>query len=237
LSPKGQRASDSDFAIQFPHDKHIELVSPDGKPPYKPAKGEESCWACHTTYRPAGDSADEYVSKPPANNGDSFWLKKGTFKSVPTGHTLCFTCHTTDSGIEPTPVSCNTCHKLRPPVPLADFDPNTAAAMGADKIMLTQWRHRESAGAFRHEFSVHSDLECATCHTVAKMDTIDVRSKKVPISACAMCHVTATVADGGALNYEADQRQKNPAFQCIKCHITYGKLPIPESHKRALLGQ
>lgn len=234
-SPKGQKAPDSDFAISFPHDKHVDVVTGEGNPPYKPAKGEESCWVCHSTYQPAGESPDEYVTKPPANLGDAFWLKKGTFKTTPIGHTVCFTCHSMDSGLTPTPQDCNTCHKLRPQQPPPDFDPAVAAKMSiADKIMLTQWRHRESAGAFRHEFSVHADLDCSTCHTVATMNTLDVKTKKVPISACAMCHATATLADGGALNYEADQRKKNPAFQCVKCHITYGKLAIPDSHLKAL---
>ena len=198
-SPKGQKAPDSDFAISFPHDKHIDVVTGEGKPPYKPAKGEESCWVCHNTYQPAGESADEYVTKPPADLKDAYWLKKGSFKTTPIGHTVCFTCHSLDSGITPTPQDCNTCHKLRPPQPPPDFDPAIAAKMSiADKIMLTQWRHRESAGAFRHEFSMHADLDCSTCHTVAKMNTLDAKTKKVPISACATCHATATVADGGS---------------------------------------
>ena len=234
-SPKGQKAPDSDFAISFPHDKHVDVVSGEGKPPYKPAKGEESCWVCHTTYKPAGDAADEYVTKPPANLGDAFWLKKGTFKTTPIGHTVCFTCHTVDSGLAPAPQDCNSCHKLRTPQPPPDFDPAVATKMGiADKIMLTQWRHRESAGTFRHEFSVHVDLDCSTCHTVATMNTLDVKTKKVAISACATCHATSTVADGGAINYEVDQRKKNASFQCVKCHVSYGKLPIPDSHLKAL---
>jgi hypothetical protein len=234
-SPKGQKAPDSDFAISFPHDKHVDVVTGEGKPPYKPAKGEESCWVCHTTYKPAGESADEYVTKSPANLGDAFWLKKGTFKTTPIGHTVCFTCHTVDSGLAPAPQDCNTCHKLRTQQPPPDFDPAVAAKMGiADKVMLTQWRHRESAGTFRHEFSVHIDLDCSTCHTVATMNTLEVKTKKVPVSACATCHATSTLADGGAINYEVDQRKKNASFQCVKCHVSYGKLPVPESHLKAL---
>jgi hypothetical protein len=49
-----------------------------------------------------------------------------------------------------------------------------------------------------------------------------------------MCHVTATADDGGAMNYEVDSRKKNPAFQCAKCHIAFGKQAIPESHLKAL---
>jgi hypothetical protein len=46
--------------------------------------------------------------------------------------------------------------------------------------------------------------------------------------------VTATTDDGGALNYEVDARKKDPKFQCAKCHIVFGKLPIPDSHAKAI---
>ena len=234
-SAKAGTAPDSDFAISFPHDKHIDIVSGDGDPSYKPAKGEESCAVCHQTLMPQGNSKDEYLTKPPANLGDAFWLKKGTFKSTPIGHTVCFTCHSLDSGIQPTPLNCNTCHKLRPQARPADFDPALAAKMGiSDRITLTQWRHRESAGAFRHEFEMHAGMECSNCHNVAKMITLDSKTKKVSIDACAVCHATGKLDDGGVLNYEVDQRKKNPTFQCVKCHVTFGKSPVPESHLKAL---
>jgi len=66
------------------------------------------------------------------------------------------------------------------------------------------------------------------------MNTADPATKKVPIASCAMCHVSATLADGGALNYEADKRQKDAKFQCVKCHIVFGKQPMPPSHVEAL---
>jgi hypothetical protein len=238
------KAPDSDFGIQFPHDKHIDIVTARSggqigifqNASYRKSKmAEESCSVCHKTYQPAGESPDEYVTKPPANLGDGYWLKKGTFKTTPIGHTVCFTCHSLDSGIEPAPTNCNTCHKLRQQGPLPDFDARLAAGMSiTDRVMLTQWRHRHSAGAFRHEFSMHADMECATCHTVATMNTMEIATKKVPITSCATCHATSTLADGGALNYEVDKRSKDPAFQCIKCHTTYGKMPIPASHTKAL---
>jgi hypothetical protein len=234
-SAKARTAPDSDFAIAFPHDKHVEIVSGDGDPSYKPAKGEESCAVCHQTLQPQGNSKDEYLTKPPAGVGDAFWLKRGTFKTAPIGHAVCFTCHSVDSGIQPMPQNCNVCHKLRPQSSPADFDPALAAKMGVtDRVTLTQWRHRESAGTFRHEFDMHAGMECANCHTVATMNTIQSKTKKVPISSCAICHATATLGDGGVLNYEVDKRKTNPAFQCVKCHLVYGRSPIPESHIQAL---
>ena len=49
------------------------------------------------------------------------------------------------------------------------------------------------------------------------------------------CHVTPTTDDGGALNFEIDQRKAKATFQCIKCHINEGKKPVPESHSKAII--
>jgi hypothetical protein len=184
---------------------------------------------------PQGTSDDEFLTKPPANIGEDFWVKKGMFKSAPIGHTVCFTCHNPDSGILPVQQSCGTCHRLKPPQLPADFDPKLAASMSIDdKPMMDAWRRRESAGKFSHEFFAHVDLSCATCHNVLTMNTADPATRKVSISACATCHATATSDDGGAINYEIDQRKASPAFQCVKCHITFGKLPVPETHLKAV---
>lgn len=240
---KGQ-THESDFLVGFPHDKHIEIVSGHGSPvprfvaasyTSRRIAGEESCKVCHQTMAPLGNSTDEYLTKPPAKLGDGFWLKKGTFKSAPIGHTTCFTCHNADSGVLPAPTTCSGCHHLKPPLPKADFDAAVAKPMGiTDKVMLDNWKRRTSSGKFAHEFVAHVDMECATCHTVTKMDTADPKTKTVPISSCATCHATATTADGGAINYEVDQRKANPKFECVKCHVAFGKLAIPDSHLKAL---
>lgn len=245
LSAKGKQHV-SDFAISFPHDKHIEIVSQNENrdsasfinasfAANRKKAGEESCSVCHQTYQPQGKSADEYVTKPPAKLGDAFWLKKGTFKTVPTSHATCFTCHSQETGILPAPTSCATCHKLAQKLPAADFDAKLAATIGdLDKITLSSWRKRDSSGKFQHEFSSHSDMECATCHNAAEINTLDFKTKKVAITSCNMCHITETLDDGGALNYEVDERKKNANFACVKCHIAFGKMPIPESHIKAI---
>lgn len=245
-TPKG-KAANSDFAISFPHDKHIEIVSqkhPRGGEGFVNASftrsskraGEESCSVCHQTYQPQGKSDDEYVTKPPEKLGDGFWLKKGTFKTVPIGHTTCFTCHSADTGILPAPENCAACHKIAEKLPAADFDTKVGAAMGdLDKITLSAWRRRDSSGTFRHEFSSHADLECANCHAAASIVTTDAKTKKVAVTSCNMCHITATSDDGGILNFEVDSRKKDAAFQCVKCHISYGRMPIPESHLKAIV--
>lgn len=243
-SKKGKTA-ESDFVVGFPHDKHIEIVSATRTPhaPFVNASyvtggrraAEESCSVCHKTQSPIGDSKDEYLTPPPAKLGDAFWLKKGTFKTAPIGHTTCFTCHSADTGILPAPQTCAACHHLKPPPPPADFDAKLADSMKLDdKVMLDSWRRRESAGTFGHEFFAHAELSCSTCHNVLTMNTADAATRKVTIASCATCHATPTSDDGGALNYEIDKRTESPAFQCVKCHITFGKLPVPRSHTDAL---
>ena len=234
----------SEWIIQFPHDTHVDIVSQLMQGPTRFVNAsylsraddkEASCKVCHQTMAPQGKSPDEFLIKPPANIGDNFWLKKSTFKSQPIGHTVCFTCHTQDSGLSVVPQKCDSCHKPRPTLPAVDFDPALPKQMGVtDKPMLDAWATRHSSGKFPHEQGGHADLECATCHTVAKMNTADWASMKVPIANCAMCHVTPSTADGGALNYEADKRKADPKFQCTKCHVTFGKQPMPQSHADAL---
>ncbi len=241
-SKKGKTAQ-TDFAIYFPHDKHIEIVtarSSSGSPFRNVAHtsrraAEESCAVCHSTFQPQGDSDVEFVKTPPANIGEDFWLKKGTFKTNPTGHTTCFTCHSSDSGIAPAPSDCATCHKLLQPLPPADFDATIATKMGvSDRLTLDLWRRRDATGKYRHEFVAHKELSCDTCHNVLTMNTTDPATKRVKITSCATCHVTATADDGGALNFEADARKANPTFQCTKCHLTFGQKPMPASHAAAL---
>lgn len=240
-SPKAAQ-HESDFVVGFPHDKHIEIVSQTGgvefvTAAYSRHPAEESCAVCHQTMSPQGKSDDEFLTKLPPKWGDAFWLKKGTFKSQPTGHATCFTCHSADTGIMPTGDKCAACHTLKPPQPPPDFDAGIAKTMGVtEKVMLDAWRGRHSAGAFRHEWFSHAEAGCSTCHNVQTMNTADPATTRVGIASCASCHATATSDDGGALNFEVDSRKADPKFNCTKCHIVFGKAPVPVSHLKALAG-
>lgn len=205
----------SDFRVLFPHDKHADA----------------DCEDCHQTYQPQGKSDDEFVTKPPNDIGDRFWLKKGTFKTRPLTHAGCFTCHNQESELSPLPPDCDSCHK--PPAAAtraADFDKKLADSMMIqDWWTLTAWRGRTSAATFRHE--VHPDLKCAQCHQGATMN------EPVPVKSCGGaegCHVTATSDEGGILNYEIDQRSKSSGFVCTKCHIAFGNKPVPANHVNAI---
>jgi len=245
----------SDFHVGFPHDKHLEVVGRLVAPGRETAGGvrfvtasfrpaprraqesdPKSCAVCHQTYQPQGKAGAEYATEPPKDLGERFWLKKGTFKTSP-NHATCFTCHSQDSGIAPAPNDCNACHKLAAAASAAraDFDPQLAEAMGInDGFILRRWRGRDSSGTFRHEGGGHPDMSCTTCHDAAKMNTLDPKTTRVSVASCSMCHITATSDEGGALNVETDQRKANPSFQCTKCHVTYGRAPVPETHTKAL---
>jgi hypothetical protein len=250
-SVKGQ-TSFSEFQINFPHDKHLDLF---GR--VRPGQGTEadagfmraswrkggdiqnkdSCSNCHQTYMPQGDSEDEFVTPPPKDlPEDAFWLKKGAFKTTPTSHETCFACHTADSGLKPAQADCATCHQLRPSAEVrADFDPRLATTMGIkDKTLLEKWRRRE-AGRFRHEWISHAELACAACHDATKINTLDERTKKVPVLSCGGagtgCH---TGEPDSALNEAVAKKRAESNFVCTKCHVIFGRDPVPASHLNAV---
>ncbi|HEU4597776.1 MAG TPA: cytochrome c3 family protein [Pyrinomonadaceae bacterium] len=262
-SPKGRTAS-SDFGVSFPHDKHEGLFSeldddaraaslfvrasfahtkPARARQDDPAQANASCANCHQTFQPQGDSDDEHATpRPKALAEEAFWLKKGTFKTAPRDHSACFTCHSADGGMEPLPSNCAACHKL---LPLAerlsltsahdDFDPKLAASMGVtDRATLRRWAGRD-VGRFRHEWPPH-DLACTTCHQTARMNAAEPQARRVPVLSCggggSGCHIEPT--PDGLLNTVVAQKRADPAFVCTKCHITNGRLPLPESHAAAL---
>ena len=212
----------------------MRFVTASFRPAARPQESDpKSCAVCHQTHQPQGKSASEYATEPPKDLGERFWLKKGTFKTAP-NHAGCFTCHSQDSGLAPAPNDCAACHKLAPSQP-PDFDSRLAASMNvADGTALRRWRTRYSSGTFPHDGGGHADLACTTCHDAAKMNTLDPKSTSVPLETCAACHITATADEGGALNVEADKRKADAAFQCTKCHVVYGRAPVPESHTKAL---
>lgn len=216
----------AEFAVDFPHDKHAEMVS---------------CPDCHKLYQPQGNSSEEYVIKPPKDLGDAFWLKKGTFQTAPESHAGCFTCHNAEAGLPPDSKDCGSCHKLLATEQKLrlDFDPQLATDMGiTDKKMLEPWSRRISAGAFRHEAGEHPDVTCTKCHIVAAMSgTTGAKRQKVPLRTCGGgdgCHITATSAGGGALNAEIDEKRTSANFVCVKCHVTFGRAPAPASHLAAI---
>jgi hypothetical protein len=244
----------TEFAVNFPHQTHMDVIGGNFRPSSergvrfvhagfqkKPAEESDpkNCVICHQTHQPQGDSPEEYVTKPPKGIGDAFWLKKGTFKSIPVSHAPCSSCHNTEAGIEPSPAKCDVCHKLLPVQAAAvDFDPKLVVNMGiTDRTILARWQRRESSGTFPHEGGMHPTLSCTTCHNIPTMNTAEAKTLKVAVKSCGGaegCHITATADDGGALNFEIDQRKAKADFQCTKCHLVFGSQPLPANHVEAI---
>ncbi|MFL6257157.1 MAG: cytochrome c3 family protein [Pyrinomonadaceae bacterium] len=260
-SVKGRTAA-SDFGVSFPHDKHEGLfskletdtnpgalfvrasfTSSTRAPQDDPAKANAACATCHQTFQPQGDSDEENVTKPPKDLAEgAFWLKKGAFKTAPRDHATCFTCHSTDGGIEPMPNNCAACHKLLQPAERlslttahGDFDPKLAASMGVtDRATLRRWAGREAA-RFRHEWPPH-DLACTDCHKTAQMNAAEPRARRVAVLSCGGagtgCHIEPT--PDGLLNTAVAKKTADPKFVCTSCHVLNGRLPTPASHTDAL---
>lgn len=260
---KEGRTAISEFGINFPHDKHIDIVGLDRSDkdfsrgfrvmrvafrqknePKVEASEPKSCAVCHQTYQPQNDSDDEFATRPPKGLAeDAFWLKKGTFKTSPAGHATCFTCHSEESGLKPAQSDCGLCHKRLPAAgqiqlteAYSDYDPRLAATMGvSDKTTLEKWSRRDTA-KFRHEWLPHAGLGCTSCHNVAAINTLDEKTKKVAVRSCGGEGTGCHIEAGtdGILNLEIEKKKASPVFECSKCHINNGKKTAPETHFQAV---
>jgi hypothetical protein len=78
----------------------------------------------------------------------------------------------------------------------------------------------------------HAELACSACHDVAKMNTLDEKTKKVPVTRCGEgCHLGEP---DSALNEAVAKKQADPKFVCTKCHVVLGREPAPASHLEAV---
>ena len=102
--------------------------------------------------------------------------------------------------------------------------------------MLSAWRERMSASAYRHEGGAHPDIACTDCHVPAKMNTVDVQTLRVPVS-----HAAAPKAailrrlwtKAEFLNYEIDQK-KEREFCLYQVSHSFCKQSVPASHVSAI---
>ena len=187
-------ASKLQFVIEFPHDRHQDVIA------FNP------CTICHAqpavvSTAPAGGWLDAYAP-PPA-----------TFKSVPTEHSSCFSCHWKSQ--EPIATNCNGCHKLA-------ASPYIAAAIPT-RISF-KFMHEGGGEKKQHV------AECTTCHiNITKAATLRGLKPDVPITACTECHNKDGLRQD--LNQELIALDKNRAFTCAYCHTSnVGKLDAPASH-------
>ena len=210
----------------------------------------DACTICHETYQPAGDAPEEYVTKPTvelksnALGLEAFWLKRGMFKTSPRGHDSCFRCHWQEGGEVPRSNDCAGCHKLlsephdakltaAPSKTDADTSNPSVKAI-TDSDVLAHWAVR-SVATFRHEKADHIKVGCTACHIfITSSDKLTAGFDLVPIKTCASssCHGNTNKSSGSKkiIFDEVEQRKKDPAYACAKCHINLGREPTPKSH-------
>jgi hypothetical protein len=196
----------------------------------------DSCSMCHQTFEPQGASDVEEMTGRPQSVEASGWPRKGTFKTSPVDHSSCFNCHWQDGGVAPPSSDCAACHRLlpsdRPTVTArADADASIVALIPSAHIRA-KWLRRESA-RFRHEVEKHEGLGCTACHIrMSTVSTLDPASLEVSILTCGGtgtgCHIKARPK--AILNVEVDQRRADARFQCVKCHLNFGREATPKSH-------
>jgi hypothetical protein len=254
---KKKRPEPSEFVVNFPHDRHQDVMArarPDvdrrvGFVRVRLARQDvgrkpvDSCTICHRTFQPLGDSPEDYVTAPPPGLPENearvaaFWMKKGMLKTTPSGHASCFNCHWQDGGERPLSSDCAGCHTLAPALatparrpPDADLAHPSAAAL-ADAEMLERWSRRRVA-RFRHEVGKHAEVGCMGCHvsitSARRLDALDV-----PLLTCASARCHGATKPSNNIIFREVELRRAPAtanYQCAKCHINYGREPVPKSH-------
>lgn len=211
-------ASQRQFKIEFPHDKHQDVIARERNPfksgsPFgfvrasfrnvqeRKTETYNNCTICHESLK----------QDPPAPAGgwtDSFAPDAGTFKTVPTSHASCFNCHWKSQA--PVSEDCGGCHKMTEP-----FTHQAAVSRLSMK--------------FRHAREQHV-VECTSCHiNITKASSVRGLTPDVPISSCTECHNKVGLRSD--LDTELAQLDKNKNFVCTYCHTSdKGKLDAPPSH-------
>jgi hypothetical protein len=217
-------AATQQFAIEFPHDKHQDVIArlhPNGplRPSMRnspfipvsfswltntqdaPGKTYNNCSICHADHKTG-------VTAPLGGWIDSFVPDAATFKAVPLDHTSCFNCHWKSQA--PLSTDCAGCHK--------------AAAPHLEAHPLKRLSMK-----FRHRREQHI-AECTTCHiNITKAATLRGLTPDVPITSCTECHNK----DGLRLDVskELEAIDRNATFVCSYCHTSdVGRKDPPAGH-------
>jgi hypothetical protein len=224
--PAGRRQ----FAIEFPHDKHQDVIatflrrlSVRESPEFvrasfnffpvrtdKPAKRYNNCEICH-------GPRNTPSAVPAAGWIDGFVPDNLTLKSVPVNHTSCFGCHWKSE--QPINENCAGCHKLpsSPALPVLPDSPK--------RISIK----------FRHHGPEQHNAECTTCHiNITKASSLKGLKPDVPITSCAnnSCHNNPSGHQEVAKELAGIQKDKQ--FICTYCHTSdVGRRDAPGSHYRS----
>jgi hypothetical protein len=219
----GKPGAPRQFVIEFPHDKHQDVIAQLARPVKQtvslrawsharlvlPQTQTNSlrynhCEICH------GPRMLAPVA-PPGGWTDAFVPDAATFRAAPSSHAACFNCHWRAQ--QPTSDNCAGCHKL------------------SEQAYVKSDSPKRLSLKFRHAREQHT-IECTSCHiNITKAATLRGLLPDVPITSCSECHNK----DGLRLDVskELEAIDKNREFVCSYCHTSnVGRLDPPESHYR-----
>lgn len=204
-------AAKQQFAIEFPHDKHqdvIALFRGTGNVQafaHAPQQNYNNCTICH--------GSRTALPKPPtAGWTDGFVPTPATFKASPMDHGSCFNCHWKSQ--PPAADDCNGCHKPAAPYVATDLPVRISI----------KFSHEGGGEKKQHP------AECTSCHiNITKAATLRGLKPDVPITACTECHNKDGLRQD--LSKELMALDKNRGFVCAYCHTSnVGSLDPPASH-------
>ena len=217
--PKDERQ----FTIEFPHDKHQNVIARGGKWRRSPSaslalhhrlssapddkKPEyNNCTLCH-------QRNDELLSPVLVTPGD---LANKFFKTTPHSHDSCFDCHWKNQ--KPASDDCAGCHKAT----------STFVASTALKRVSAKFSHEGGKG--------EHVMECTTCHiNITRASTLRKLTPDVPIAACTSCHKdNKKTTYPKAVTIEEEFAQYKKTNACGYCHSPdVGTKKPPPSHDAA----
>lgn len=222
------------FKIEFPHDKHQNMIAsfsgglkkdalayarataprfnhvslirstPQDKKP-----DYNNCSLCHVT-----DKSLATVALPPPNSDPALL---NPFKTMPRTHDACFECHW--KAQQPVGANCAGCHKPS----------ETFVAFDTPKRISARFAHEGGKG--------EHILECTTCHiNITRASTLRGLTPDVPVNACASCHRDSKrTTYPKAVTIETELEQFKKSGNCTYCHTEdVGKKKPPPSHESSV---
>jgi hypothetical protein len=211
------------FKINFPHDKHQDVIAALPMPPGKHSSRSPFIKAAH----PAQQAQQRYYNceichprdpnpvAPKEGWTDGYVPPPDTYKASPANHAACFNCHW--SGQEPTREKCEKCHEKA----------GTPHSPQAPKRLSVKFRH--DAGQAEGNPEKNHPAECTVCHiNITKSASLQGLKIDVPIfPGCTNgCHKAKLVDE--LFNFNKGN------FKCSKCHTSdVGAKKPPPSHMLA----
>ncbi len=210
------------FTIEFPHDKHQDVIARLPKSAPRPlfvyasirfssrATDDKvqifnNCSICHVT-------SSSVPAAPDGGWPDGFVPDVTTFKAAPLSHAACFSCHWKSQ--QPVNDNCAGCHKLATPY----------LAVESPKRISLKFKH-EGGGERKNHVA-----ECSTCHiNITKATSLRGLKPDVPITSCTECHNKEGLRQDVGKELAAIDKDRN--FVCVYCHTSdVGRLDPPASH-------